>query len=213
MKKVLFWMSFSLLLSLPLMAQDSARSEFFGGFQFAHFGSIHTYDPFTGLPPDVNNTEVSVNAPGWDATYTYHITDLVGIAGDFSGSYGSGTVSEGVTGANGVGILQPVKYHMKIYSYTFGPVFYFSSNGNVKPFVHALIGGATGTGSACSSGVPCTSVGSATGLVAMIGGGADLKYKPSMSIRIFQGDWIHTSFASYGGGSNVRISAGVVFHF
>jgi len=207
MHKALLGLTLLFSLSLPLLAQDSARSEFFGGFQFAHFGSIHTYDPFVEQS-NVNNTEVSVNAPGWDATYTYHITDSIGVAGDFSGSYGSGTVSEGVAG-----IFQPVKYHMHIYSYTFGPVFYFSSKGNVNPFVHALIGGATGTGSACSSGVPCASVGSASGLVAMIGGGADMKYKKSMSIRIFQGDWIHTNFASYGGGSNVRISAGVVFHF
>jgi len=207
MQRALLYLALLFSLSLPLLEQDSARSEFYGGFQFAHFGSIHTYDPFVGQS-NVNNTEVSVNAPGWDATYTYHITDSIGVAGDFSGSYGSGTVSEGVGGP-----VQPVKYHMKIYSYTFGPVYYFSREENVKPFVHALIGGATGTGSACSSGVPCTSVGTASGLVAMIGGGADMKYKKSMSIRIFQGDWIHTNFASYGGGSNVRISAGVVFHF
>jgi len=207
MQKALLWLAFLLFLSAPLMAQDSAQQELFGGFQFAHFGSVHTFDPFVAQGSQ-NNTEVSVNAPGWDATYTYHINDSIGVSGDFSGSYGGGTVNEGVAGT-----FQSVKYHMHIYSFTFGPVYYFSSQGNTKAFVHALIGGGTGAGSACSPGVPCTTVGSASGLVAMLGGGVDLKYKKSMSIRIIQGDWIHTSFASYGAGSNVRISAGVVFHF
>lgn len=213
MKKVLFWMSFSLILSLPVMAQDSGKSEVFGGYQFGHFGSVHTTDPFSGLPSDVNNVSANVNASGWDATYTYHINQSIGVAGDFSGNYGGPTVSEGVTGANGVGIIQPVKYHMHIYSYTFGPVYSFASKGNMTPFAHALIGGGTGSGSACSSGVSCTSVGSKSGIVAMIGGGVDMKYRKSLNLRLVQGDWIYTSFGTYGSGSNIRLATGVVFHF
>src|SRR5208337_210165 len=136
--KILTCLSLLLLLSLPLTAQDSSKSEIFGGFQFGHVSSIHSYDPYLGSQADNNNTSVTVNGVGWEGTYTYHIDKQLGVSADFSGTYGGSTTSEG-TGALGGGTLQPVKYKMKVYTLACGPVYYFNSQGKFKPYAHVLI--------------------------------------------------------------------------
>jgi len=70
MKKVLFWMSFSLLLSLPLRAQD-VKADIFGGYQFEHL--------------DVGGT--TTNANGWNIAPTFIVQKNFGITADFSGVY------------------------------------------------------------------------------------------------------------------------------
>jgi hypothetical protein len=212
MKKVLLWLVFVGFLSLPLTAQDSSKSEIFGGFQFGHISSIHTYDPYLAKA-DNNNTSVTVNGVGWEGTYTFHVSKQLGVSADFSGTYGGSTISEG-TGSLGGGTLAPVKYKMKVYTLAFGPVYYFNSQGKFKPYAHVLIGGGGTFGTACSSGIPCApSLDGLGGVVAFIGGGADMDFKKKMSIRVAQFDWFY-SYGEYNSGmGNVRISAGIVYHF
>ncbi len=202
-----------LVLPVSLAAQGFSKSDVFGGIQYGYFGSVHTHDPFSGVAEGVNNGSLNVNAIGWDATDTFHFNKSIGAAADFSGGYGRPSNQGGVEG-----ILQTVQYHIQIYNLAFGPVYSFGKQGGLQPFVHALIGGGYTTGSACSSGVPCTSLSegnhngiSEGGVVAYLGGGVDKKFGKSLSFRA-GGDWFH-SYAEYGGNGNVRLTAGVVYRF
>jgi len=71
MNKVLLWLSFILCLSIPLMAQDSAKADIFGGYQFLH----------------LNVGGSSTNANGWGAAVTGYVTKNFGVTGDFGGAY------------------------------------------------------------------------------------------------------------------------------
>lgn len=206
----------TLLLALPvfLVGQVETKSEIYAGVQFGHYGSVHTWDPFSGMSADENNASINVNDIGWDVAYTRHLDQSFGITADFnSGLLGGASSQEGVAG-----YLQAVHYHIHIFNAAFGPQYTFGKKGEVKPFVHFLIGGGYASGSACSSGAPCTSLGSADhygvsqgGVVAYLGGGVDKKCGKSLSLR-GQFDWFH-SYAEYGGNGNIRLSGGVVYHF
>jgi len=200
-----------LALSVSLAAQDNSKSEIFGGFQFGYFGSVHTYDPY--LPKaDNNNTSLNIAGVGWDGTYTRHINDRLGVAVDFAGAYGKPSQSEG-TGSLGGGGLASVQYKMKVYTIAVGPVYYLSSKGDFKPFVHALVGGGITYGTACASGIPCApSLDALGGMVMYLGGGVDKKFNKKLSFR-GQFDWFY-SYGEYNSGmKNIRLSAGVAYHF
>src|SRR6516225_6209690 len=72
------------------------------------------------------------NAVGWNASLTGNFKHVLGITGDFSGVYRS---------RNGI--------DTSVYTYTVGPVLQ-ARLPVVQPFVHALFGGATATGSGVS---------------------------------------------------------------
>jgi len=71
MNKVLLCVSFILCFSISLMAQDSAKADIFGGYQFLH----------------LNAGGSSTNANGWDAAVTGYVTKNFGVTGDFAGAY------------------------------------------------------------------------------------------------------------------------------
>jgi len=72
MQKFFALLSFLVLLSAPLLAQDYPRAEIFGGYQFLHLGG-----------------DADVNANGWNASLTGNFNDWFGVTGDFSGAYKS----------------------------------------------------------------------------------------------------------------------------
>lgn len=98
---------FAALLCAPAFGQ---RVELFGGFQYEH------------LQP-------SYNAVGWNAALTGNFKHVLGITGDFSGVYKSGS---------------------SVHTYTFGPVL-TARLPLVQPFVHALFGGITASGGGAST--------------------------------------------------------------
>lgn len=98
---------FAALLCAPAFGQ---RVELFGGFQYEH------------LQP-------SYNAVGWNAALTGNFKHVLGITGDFSGVYKSGS---------------------SVHTYTFGPVL-TARLPVVQPFVHALFGGITASGGGAST--------------------------------------------------------------
>lgn len=73
-----------------------------------------------------------------------------------------------------------------------GPRFTYR-RGAITPFAHFLFGGSFGNGN--SEGT------------AILGGGIDAKVSKHIAIRVFQADYIATTFRS----NNGRISAGIVF--
>jgi hypothetical protein len=129
---------------------------------------------FTHLQP-------SYNAFGWNASVTGNFKHFLGITGDFSGAYRS---------------------NLDFHSYTFGPVL-TARLPVVQPFVHALFGGATLSGSGTST----------TDFAMMLGGGLDLGLRKGIGIRLIQADWLSTRFGGSTNNDNGRVSAGVVLKF
>lgn len=187
MRKLVVLVVLGMLSSLPLSAQVI---EVFGGYQYLHSGDIsangQTVQPLSNQ---------SFN--GWNANAAVKLGMFFGLEGDVGGGY---------TTVSGVGL--------HTYTYTGGPVVSFKV-GPVKPFFHALAGGARFSES--QSGAS----GSWNGLTAMAGGGLDVKANRLMAIRLAQVDWLYfhfgsqtvagTPFPEFSGSKNVRISTGIVF--
>jgi hypothetical protein len=120
------------------------------------------------------------NASGWNAALTGNFNSWLGITADFSGVYPSG---------------------INAYTYTFGPKI-SAPLPVVKPFVHALFGGAR-----LSSGSA-----SINGFDMMIGGGADVGHG-IFAWRVVQFDWMSMRFNGVTNNKNVRVSTGMVLRF
>jgi hypothetical protein len=182
MRKVVLLIALLGLLTLLTSAQETPKAEVFGGYQFMHFGSKGASDNFNG----------------WNASVTGNINKDFGIAGDFSGNYGT---------------IQEIPATVRIYTYAGGPVVNLNHDGKFNPFVHALFGGA-------HLSFPQGSLGF-NGFTIMAGGGVDAKVSPRVAVRLFQADWVYYhfggNFSTLAGESNfnknVRISTGIVFRF
>lgn len=120
------------------------------------------------------------NWNGWNAALTGNMGSFFGITADFSQVYNSG-----------------VHYT----TYTFGPEVH-AHLPVVKPFAHALFGGARLAGGG----------GSVNGFASFIGGGVDAGHGP-IAWRVAQFDWFYQHFSGASSSKNVRISTGVVLRF
>jgi hypothetical protein len=129
-----------------------------------------------------------LNANGFNGAATANLNRWFGVAADFSGSYGS---QSGVD--------------TKVYTYTFGPQVSMRS-GSLKPFAHALFGGAHA--SASTAGVSASS----SGMAMMFGGGLDVG-KHNLAFRLGQFDWMVTRFNGVSDKNNMRLSTGLVMRF
>jgi opacity protein-like surface antigen len=105
MKKNLLLLVGLLVSCSPSIAQEFKPVEVFGGYQFAH-------------------AQPNANGNGWNVALTGNLTHSIGITGDFSGSYESGS---------------------SLYTYMVGPTFALRTK-RVTPFAHALFGGAHADG-------------------------------------------------------------------
>jgi hypothetical protein len=122
----------------------------------------------------------SWNGNGWNAALTGSFSPWLGIRADFSGAYKSG---------------------LKFHTYTFGPEIALPAP-ILKPFFHALFGGATSSAGGSSS----------TGFDMMYGGGVDYGQGP-LAFRVVQFDWMVTRFSGVTDKKNVRASTGIVLRF
>ena len=105
MKNTLLLIIGLLVLCSPSIAQDFKPVEVFGGYQFAH-------------------AQPNANGNGWNVALTGNLTRSIGITGDFSGNYESGS---------------------SLYTYMVGPTFSLRTE-RVTPFAHAFFGGAHANG-------------------------------------------------------------------
>ena len=126
----------------------------------------------------------SYNAVGWNAALTGNFKHVLGITADFSGVYNSRRTSSSV------------------YTYTFGPVL-TARLPVVQPFVHALFGGATATGSGVNSNA----------FAMLVGGGLDIGFRKGIGFRLVQADWLMTKFGDQTQDNQGRVSAGIVIKF
>ena len=126
----------------------------------------------------------SYNAVGWNASLTGNFKHVLGITGDFSGVYKSKRTSSSV------------------YTYTVGPVL-TARLPVVQPFVHALFGGATASGTGVSDNA----------FAMFLGGGLDLGFRKGIGFRLVQADWLMTKFGDQNQNNQGRVSAGIVIKF
>jgi opacity protein-like surface antigen len=172
------------LLSAPAGAQSFQRFEVFGGYQYSRF-------------PDPNETsfQPTLAGNGWNASFAYNLTSLVGLKADFGGGYATDTVNV------------PLPVHT--YTYTFGPVLTPWRSGHLIPFGEVLFGRFRQTwgGSCCSA-----SVGS---FAFMAGGGLDVKVHKHVALRLGELDYLylHVPYGVLHKTHNLRFSGGVVFRF
>lgn len=117
---------------------------------------------------------------GWNAALTGNLNRWFGVTADFSDVYGSG---------------------VSFQTYTFGPEI-SAHLPIVKPFAHALFGGAR----ASAAGV------STNGFDMMFGGGVDAG-QGLLAWRVAQFDWMTTRFSGITDRKNVRVSTGLVLRF
>ncbi len=153
------------------MAQDSAKGEIFGGYQYTRI------NPGGGVTGN--------NFNGWNAAVTGYIKPNLGLTGDIGGAYRS------VSGVS-----------LKSHTFLFGPTLAVNS-GKARPFVHGLFGimhASAGLGGSTASD---------NAFAAALGGGVDLSFSPTVSVRLGQFDYLMSRFGSTTQ-NNFRFSAGVV---
>ncbi len=133
---------------------------------------------------EFEHLQPAYNAVGWDASLTGNFKHVLGITGDFSGVYNSRRVDSSV------------------YSYTVGPVL-SARLPVIQPFVHALFGGVTTSGTGVNDNA----------FAMFLGGGLDLGLRKGIGLRLVQADWLMTKFGDQTQKRQGRVSAGIVIKF
>ena len=138
--------SIALVIPASVMAQDSPKTELFGGYSYSHIEGT--------------------NLNGWNASIARNLTRHFGIVADFGGNYKS--QSETVSGVN-------ASARARLYSFMAGPRSYSRINERWTPFAHALFGAThasiKATGSAGDTSVSLSE--SDTAFSMAFGGGID----------------------------------------
>ncbi len=180
------------LITVPLAAQVTNKSEVFAGYQYLHFGGTTT-GGITLNGQDFN---------GWNGSVTYNFSKHVGAKADVGGSYAT---------VNGIS--------NHIYSFTGGPVVSVGTEHKANPFVEALFGVSRFGGPSIPLQGVNPSI-SRNGFTMMAGGGIDVRASKSLSLRLIQADWLYYHFSADSIGdpaitqrNNIRISIGIVYRF
>lgn len=185
-----------LLLPAGAMAQDAPKAEVFGGYSYF-------------------NADRGSSLNGWNASVTVNLNSWFGVAGDFSGHYGSDSFRTFVPGVGPLTASADGNLHL----FTFGPVISYHKKNRVTPFAHALFGVAhSNFGGDTVVFVPGTgpvsfNLSEKDNAFAMaLGGGVDVKLNRVLAWRLVQADYVLTHFGSENQ-NNARISTGLVFRF
>lgn len=193
MRKLFVLAALVVLFSGAALAQDHPKAELFGGYSY---GRINPGQDVAGI-----------NLNGWHASIAGNVNNWFGIAGDFSGHYGSPRITfPGVPGP------VTIKVDTRVHTYLFGPRFSYRNNEKVTPFAHVLFGGASIRGSAFGVGA------SESAFAVAFGGGVDVKINDNVAFRVGQFDYLLTRFDGPASGTtsnqhNFRLSTGIVFRF
>ena len=202
-----------LILSMPVMAQETPRAELFLGYSALITNSVEA-EVYNGLTI-VNVKRETGFINGWNAGLAVNANNWLGFVGDFSGHYGP-IDYQGSVGANSLILGSRVRVHQ----YTGGPQFSVRSD-STRLFVRALIGAVTIKE---SISVPGLSIGERdTGLAVGAGGGLDVRISDRLAWRAFQADYFWyrfgqpkliingTQISNSTTQRNFRISTGLVF--
>jgi hypothetical protein len=173
------------IFGISASAQEQPKIDVFAGYSY-----LRSYPATPGVG--------GFNLNGGSASAAYNLRDWVSGVADFGG-YNIGT-------ANGVNV------NNHVLTYMFGPRFTYRGYRKISPFGQVLFGAARE-----GSGV-FANANSHTALATSFGGGVDWNVRDRFSIRPLQFDYILTHFPEATGGTNLtqnnlRVSAGIVFHF
>lgn len=205
-----------LLVAFHWKAQAQQRLDIFGGYSYMHTATeaLQEYfgcpvvDSVPTCPTPLPNYNFNENLSGWEATVFFKSGHRLGAAADFSGNYGSSTLTSPAYGT--------VVTHTHLYTYLVGPQ--MSWPGRFSPFVRVLVGAAHESQSSNASAALYDSP-SGTSFAAAFGGGIDIKLTSRLSIRPIQFQELLTGFNSgYASPHRViqyqpELSAGLVLHF
>ena len=130
---------------------------------------------------------INGNMGGVNTSLVYYTSEWFGIEGNVTAAFGPTVFAN---------------EHKKLALYGAGSRIIWRRQG-WEPWAHAIFGGV--------HFFPQTALGSQNAFALQLGGGADLRRTPLLSIRL-GGDWVHTRLFSEGQ-NNLQIFGGVVFHF
>jgi opacity protein-like surface antigen len=164
MRKLFFIAALALALPIIAQAQDSPRTEIFGGYSYLR------------LDDDLNDDR---DLNGWNASVNQNILKWLGFKADFSGHYGDSRVIFG-TGAD-----------LNTYLFLFGPQFSLRKFDRIQPFGHVLFGVVRANADSYVTRGPSFSD---TAFAMAVGGGVDVKVLDKLSVRLFQADYVLTRF-------------------
>jgi opacity protein-like surface antigen len=164
MRKLLSLVVLILAFSTLAQAQDSPKTEIFGGYSY--------------LRADDDNDGLDLH--GWNASFNQSIVKWAGIKADFSGHYGDVTLVPG-TGAD-----------LSAHLFLIGPHFAYRNNERVTPFAHVLVGVARTDITFFDPTGRITQRDSAFAMA--LGGGLDIKIVDKLAVRLFQADYVLTRF-------------------
>ena len=156
----------ALALALPIIAQaqDSPRTEIFGGYSYIH------------LDEDLSNDR---DLNGYNASVTQTIFKRwLAFKADFSGHFGDSAVTLG-PGTD-----------FKKFLFLFGPQFTLRRHERIQPFVHVLFGVSRIDLNNDTNGLSFDD----TAFAMAAGGGVDVKVADRLAVRLFQADYVLTRF-------------------
>jgi hypothetical protein len=213
-RKLLSLLFLVFALTITAAAQDARRFETFGGYSFSYESQLS--HPANILP--------SSSFSGWDTSTTVFLNRWFGFTSDFSGHYGSGTLTLAVV--NGTPIT--VKESVSSYSYLFGPHFTYRHR-RYAPFAQTLVGihnpHRSYSDFSCAPEICGTLPSGSYNRFAMaLGGGVDIALGHSISLRPVQAEYLmqREPAVEFSNGNldyigvnhgTFRYSAGVTFHF
>lgn len=195
--RILLAATLLMLVSLPTSAQNYPSVELSGGFSYLH-------------------AQGGGNLYGWDASVANNFNRWFGLAGEFSGHYGSND-------AFATPIAVPVPFppatfsisnRSNVYTFLFGPRFSYRKDKRLTPFGHVLAGFARSGFSVNVSAPPFSShiSSSSTAFAMALGGGVDVRLNTSLGFRLIQADYLLTHFGG-ANQNNARITTGLVYRF
>ncbi len=184
MKKLAGIFILAFIFCMPAMAQDFAKYEAGGGFDFRSFGNI-------------NGSRLSM--VGWSGYGDYHIWKFINIAADFSGTYNRNNT-------NGNTSIYSFLAGPQLYP--------FGHNRKITVFGQVLFGGGVYLYNLPSQNGFGPVSRSYTGFVWMGGGGIDWRVRKRWAIRLIQADYEQTRFVSGAPSQGTyRVSVGLLYRF
>ena len=148
---------------------------------------VEVFGGYSNLVANVSAPSFNLN--GFDVSVAENVNSWFGGALDFTSHFGTEAGNK-----------------VNTQTVTYGPVFSYRKHPSVVPFAHCLLGTVRGSSDYLNISKP------AWQFVVVAGGGLDVKLTDRVALRLFQADYVMTSFSS-SHQDNVRLSAGIVLRF
>jgi opacity protein-like surface antigen len=189
------------------LGTSAAMAQLGGGNIFFGYSYDHASAAAPALLPDMGGVVASgsTGLNGWNGSVEMKFLPLIGIVGDFSGHYGSQTVTD-VCGFIGGCVNVRENMDSTVYHFLVGPQLSFTV-GRVRPFGHGLFGAGHLSESTTARPFSATD----TAFAYAIGGGIDYRLLGPLRWRV-QGDLLRDQFFGPTQ-NNFRFSTGPVLHF